>query len=83
MCSIYLIGLFSEKSMTTTLKMVACQALLISTKKSSMSEKEPWGEEVEEKEEEDKASKLMWKPQKADPDDLDDIVTLRHHKAIC
>ena len=81
MCSIYLI--YSRKSRRRRHWKWLPARLLISTKKSSISEKEPWGEEVEEKEEEDKASKLMWKPQKADPDDLDDIVTLRHHKAIC
>ena len=78
--------LYLEKSTTTTLKMVGSQALLVSTKKSmqvltrcslgapwsTLSEQEPGGKEVEEKKEDEKTSKLMWKPQKADPNDLDD-----------
>ena len=45
---------------------------------SNISEEKPGGEEVKEKKEEEKASKLMWNPQKADPDNLDHhIVKLR------
>ena len=43
----------------------------------TISEEKPGGEEVKEKKEEENASKLMWKSQKMDPDNLD------HHIVNC
>ena len=79
---------FIWKMTTTTLKKVGQPAPVgVSLKEDArapgLSEEQPGGEEVKEKEEQEKTSKLMWEPQKADPNDLDDIViTLKHHGAI-